>query len=52
LLAIMAGRLRGLFMLRHVAKIYMYFQGSTFVVGGSTQHGRNMEDHVRMLCRQ
>jgi hypothetical protein len=51
-LDLMAGRLSGLFMLRHVAKIYMCFQGSPFVVGSSTQHERNMEDHVRMLCRQ
>jgi hypothetical protein len=29
-------------MLRRVAKISMYFQGSPICVGGSTQHERNM----------
>jgi hypothetical protein len=40
----MPSRLGSVFMLRHVAKIYMPFQGSPFVVGSSTQHERNMED--------
>ena len=35
-------------MLRHVAKIYMHFQGSPFVVGSSTQHERNMEATSRV----
>jgi hypothetical protein len=30
-------------MLRHVAKLYMYFQRSPFVVGSSTQHECDME---------
>jgi hypothetical protein len=36
-------RLGSDFMLRDVAKIYMHFQGSPFVVGSSTQHERNMK---------
>jgi hypothetical protein len=42
----MPSRLGSVFMLRHVAKIYMYFQGSPFVISSSTQHECNMT-HTR-----
>ncbi len=39
----MLHRLRDVFMLHDLAKIYMYFQGSPFAVGDSAQHERNMK---------
>jgi len=39
---LIARRLGGVFMSHRVAKIYMCFQGSPFVVGDSVQHGCNM----------
>ena len=40
-LIVVTHRLRDVFMLHRVAKIYMYFQGSPFAVGDSTQHECN-----------
>jgi hypothetical protein len=41
-----------IFMLRLVAKISMYFQGSPIRVGGSTQHERNMKSDTRLVPRR
>jgi hypothetical protein len=35
-------------MLRRVAKISKHFQGSPISVGGSTQHGCNMDARLRV----
>src|ERR1700731_3462162 len=41
-----------IFMLRLVAKISMYFQGSPICVGGSTQHERAMKSETRLVPRR
>src|SRR5260370_19557050 len=49
-LSVMLHRMRDVFMLYDLAKIYMYFQGSPFAVRDSVQHERNMKCDGPVLC--